>query len=298
MTRSPGSGPQPVQPGRHIVFVHGVQTGGNEEIKGYAAAMQQEIEVRLTELYDLKVNCQEALWSDIVEPFERRAALALNLGGLVLGGATAPAILNEIAHHVVDNEWHMEGVPEGMGQTAVKTAAGELIDKLLPVIRAPGIPSTIISNAMSWVLDIVLYFTDYFGSRIRSEVRDKYLLPGGGGTPNGPLVFAHSLGAVVVLDILREDLQAGRPLSVRRLVTAGTPIGLFQPELDDERLREVEWVNFYDEKDFLTFWNPLSNSGYRSVREGDPISTGFYPVLAHGGYWGNADIISEMVRFA
>lgn len=271
---------------RQIVFVHGVQWAGNEEVAGFSRTLQKEMSGPLDD-YGIDVNFHEALWADVVESDQRRLIQAAEITGYLATGnfVGAVALLSE---EVLNQNVQLEGVDRPL----LHHGLGQLAARLFPSTPLPGLE--LLRNAASWLLDIVFYFTDHYGSLIREEVR-KVLRQAGAGTDHPPVVFAHSLGGVIILDILREDLEKGKPLSVRKLVTAGTPIGLFRSGKEDERLAPIRWVNFYDNGDFVAFWNPLRRFGYQMVNDREPIETGDYPIFTHTKYWGNGLIADELV---
>ncbi len=271
---------------RHVVFVHGVQWAGNAEVAGFSKPLQEAMSGPLDD-YGIEVNFREALWADVVEPDQRRLIHVAEVTGYLATGNFLGAV-RLLAEEVLKQNVQLEGVDRPL----LDHGLGQLATRLFPSAPLPG--SEVLSNAASWLLDIVFYCTDHYGRLIREEVR-KALQESGAGTEHPPVVFAHSLGGVIMLDILREDLDEGRSLSVRKLVTAGTPIGLLRSGKDDERLAKVRWVNFYDTGDFVAFWNPLHLYGYQTVTDREPIQTGDYPLFTHMKYWGNGLIADELV---
>ena len=271
---------------REVVFVHGVQWAGNEEVAGFSTPLQEAMSGPLDD-YGIEVKFHEALWADVVESDQQRLIQAAEITGYLATGNFLGAV-RLLSEEVLKETVQLEGVDRPLLDQGLE----QLATKLFPSPPLPGVE--LLRNAASWLLDIVFYFTDHYGRLIRGEVR-KALRKAGAGTEHPPVVFAHSLGGVIMLDILREDLVQERPLSVRKLVTAGTPIGLFRNGQDDERLAKVRWVNFYDNGDFVAFWNPLRRYGYQTVTDREPIQTGDYPIFTHMKYWGNGLIADEMV---
>jgi hypothetical protein len=271
---------------RHVVFLHGVQWAGNDEVAGFSRKLQNEMSGPLED-YGIDVKFHEALWADVVESDQRRLIRTAEITGYLVSGNFVGAVA------LLSEEVHNQNVQiEGVDHSLLNYGLAQLGAKLFPSPSLPGLE--LLRNAASWLLDIVFYFTDHYGQLIRKEVR-KTLRQAGAGTVHPPVVFAHSLGGVIIMDILREDLERGDPLSVRKLVTAGTPIGLFRSGTDDGALAPIRWVNFYDSGDFVAFWNPLRRFGYQKVTDREPIETGDYPIFTHTKYWGNGLIADELV---
>lgn len=264
---------------RRIVFVHGVEWEADVKLKGFSRPLQETI------LRDkspgIRLECVEALWSDVVEPTER---------ALIASGEIAFRLIAQdyvgAARTFVDVLGTTLNLGTGFGDKLLEKA----LDQVLPKQSIP--LEGMLTNLLSAVLDVVLYLIPTYGQRIRAKVRAD--LEEAGGQRNPPIVYAHSLGAMIILDILREDIARGEALTVGPLVTAGTPIGLFQPNRDSERLADVGWVDFWDASDFLTVWCPLTRFGYKQVAC-RRIETSTLPLISHVGYWNDGSVARELI---
>ncbi len=102
--------------------------------------------------------------------------------------------------------------------------------------------------------DVIDYLYGGFADRMRAPVREALLR-----TPTPKVIIAHSLGTIVLYDVLNEP--ALRNLKVNLLVTVGSPLGIgnVQDRLRDRAGRPnpvpaslKEWANFGDR------WDPVA----------------------------------------
>ena len=200
---------------RDIVFVHGVQWESNRNIKGYSDSLQHNIKLNAGSYV---FQFHEILWSDIVEDVEQK----LLGGGGFIGDFITGDVLNMIfdLYKIIGDKTNFNGSMDDLKNANLK----ELINN----------KGGFINKALSAVLDLVLYHTAAYGNEIRAEVR-KTLHSLENEKP--PVLFGHSLGSVILLDILREDIDRNQ-LHVGGFVTAGSPIGLFRKDKDHPRYKE------------------------------------------------------------
>ena len=255
---------------RDVVFVHGVQWQRDFELKGYSRPTQDLMQ---NQAPTIRFRFHEVLWSDVVEVDERKL-----LGGV---GVIDDLLTGDLAGAVFD-------LFKLIGQRTdfkLKSRTEAFKTPLPKLIAAKG---GFIGNALSAILDIVFYFSPTYGPRVRAKVRET-LDPLRGGLP--PVLFGHSLGSVIILDIIREDLPNAQ---VGGFVSAGSPIGLFQADMDSTDFAVFDWVNFYDTDDLVGFWNPLRRKGYSSVMD-QRIDTHEFPFYSHVKYWTNSLVARELV---
>ena len=255
---------------RDVVFVHGVQWQRDFELKGYSRPTQDLMQ---NQAPTIRFRFHEVLWSDVVEVDERKL-----LGGV---GVIDDLLTGDLAGAVFD-------LFKLIGQRTdfkLKSRTEAFKTPLPKLIAAKG---GFIGNALSAILDIVFYFSPTYGPRVRAKVRET-LDPLLGGLPL--VLFGHSLGSVILLDIIREDLPNAH---VGGLVSAGSPIGLFQADMDSADFAAFDWVNFYDTDDLVGFWNPLRRKGYASVID-QRIDTHEFPFYSHVKYWTNSLVARELV---
>jgi hypothetical protein len=254
-----------------IVFVHGVQWQKDLQLKGYSRPLQDLIQ---SQAPTTEFKFYEALWSDVVEGKER----ALIAGGKSLADLVDGHILQALLDF-------LKVVGQFVDLDVLKNDQRMAGDKLENMLDDPGW----LGKAVSVVLDIVFYLTIY-GDEIRSEVR-KYI-----NAAENPVLMGHSLGTVILFDILSEDANRGE-LSSKDLLTAASPIGLFRPNKDIATLNSLNWVNMYDPADLVGFWNPLKKWGY--VNPWDVrIKTHEFPFYSHVKYWTSSTIADELVDMA
>ena len=273
-------------PYRKAVFVHGMEWLFNKELKGYSQDLQTGILSKLPsdmlELFDKNTDFVEVLWSDIVETDERRIIAGLEIVGYIASG-NFPLAVKAAVNELKNNENVPLLQPENL--------FGTFLSNLLPGKDLPGL--SLAENAASALLDVMLYFTQKYGEAIRQEIRRG--LEKAQSEAGAPAVFAHSLGSVAIIDIIREDLAKGGPLSVGRLITAGSPLGLFEADKGDkEGFESLAWENYYDPKDFASPWNPLKSFGFDHVKDWS-IKVEVLPALGHLNYWKSETTASAML---
>lgn len=262
----------PVNPAdlpRDIIFVHGVQWEWDYQLKGYSRPLQNLMRQQAP---SFEFTFYEVLWSDVVEQDEQ----ALIAGA----GAIADVLKGNYAGAVFDL-FKIIGQRSGFSFASQDEAFNTPLNSL---ISSKG---GFMEKAASAILDIVFYFSDTYGPRIRQKVRDALAQAR---TNPPPIVFGHSLGSVILLDLIREDLPN---LTVGGFVSAGSPIGLFEPNQDDPALAQLRWVNYYDLDDLVTFWNPLEQKGYATVKD-RRIDTHELPFYSHVKYWTNSELAREL----
>jgi len=255
---------------RDVVFVHGVQWQRDYELKGYSRPTHDLMQ---NQAPTVRFRFHEVLWSDVVEVDERRLLAGVGVIADLLTGNLRGAIFDLFALI-------------GRRTNFTLQSPSEAFETPLPqLIAAKG---GFIQNALSAILDLVFYFSDTYGPRVRAKVRET-LDPLQGGLP--PVLFGHSLGSVIILDIIREaipNVHAGG------FVSAGSPIGLFQPSMDRPEFGALDWVNCYDTDDIVGFWNPLRRMGYATVMD-QRIDTHELPFYSHVKYWTNSFVARELV---
>lgn len=266
-----------------LVLVHGIEFLPNAELADIPQPLIRSLEDKCAPT-GRRLDARFAVWSDVVEPTQRRMIDAgFALANLAAGNF--PGAVSELADHFRKHE-----IPTGQLDSFYVHALDQILGKLFPTNSLiPGQDK--LKDVLSALLDILMYFTTH-GQAIRDAIRG-YLRQAAADYGFAPVVFAHSLGSVAILDLLREDLAAGRPLSVGALFTAGSPLGLFQPDRDDPRFAALGWMNYFDTADFVAPWNPLSTHHYATVTD-YKIATAEIPLVAHTGYWGNSKIAGDI----
>lgn len=257
---------------RDVVFVHGVQWERDYQLKGYSRPTQ---DLMRNQAPTINFRFHEVLWSDVVERDE-----ALIIGG---AGVIADILSGNYVGAVFD-------LFKLIGQRTDFQLASQDEAFRTPLPALIGGKGGFMAKALSAVLDIAFYFSDHYGPLIRAKVRET-LGPLRGGP--APILLGHSLGSVILLDILREDLDRGE-LHCGGFVSAGSPIGLFYPDRDRPDFAPLDWVNFYDTDDLVTFWNPLRKRGYATVTD-QRIDTHELPFYSHVKYWTNSVMARELV---
>lgn len=257
---------------RDVVFVHGVQWVRDFQLKGYSRPLQELME---NQAPSVSFRFHEVLWSDVVERDEQKLLSGIGLMEDLLTGDYRSALFTLFSL---------------IGQRTDFALASDEEAFRTPLPNLIAAKGGFIAKALSAILDIVFYFSPTYGPRIRAKVRET-LTPLEGGPP--PILFGHSLGSVILLDIIREDLAADS----RRaggFISAGSPIGLFQPDRDASGFSSFDWVNFYDTDDLVGFWNPLRRKGYATVMD-QRIDTHEFPFYSHVKYWTNSFLARELV---
>jgi len=152
--------------------------------------------------------------------------------------------------------------------------------------------------------DILVYQYAEGGKRIREEIKkqiDKY-------KDQEVILLAHSLGGVACVDLLIENLEEGRKLPVKALITVGSQAPFFYeinalqsfPYEKGKRLPSgfPKWLNIYDLNDFLSY---IGKNLFPGQITDEPVVNqlpviGTHLVESHTGYWKNQktwDIISK-----
>ena len=139
--------------------------------------------------------------------------------------------------------------------------------------------------------DILLY--QQHGERVRDFLAQKIA------RCRPPVVLiAHSLGSIACVDLLSSP---GAPPSVAKLITMGSPAPLFHEfgALASLRTGEdlpphfPEWLNFYDQNDFLSYVGARLFSKVRDVE----IRSGLPFPASHSGYFQADETWIEIKRF-
>ncbi len=258
---------------RSVVFVHGVQWVRDTELKGYSRPLQDLIQ---NQAPSVRFRFHEVLWSDVVEEDEQKLLAGIGLLEDLLGGKPQQAVFDIFA---------LIGQRTDFSLTSPAETFGTSLPKLIEQKK----DSSFITKALSAVLDLAFYFSDHYGLLVRQKVRETLDLLT---DEPPPILFGHSLGSVILLDILREDIRDKR-LHTGGFVSAGSPIGLFQPKRDIPASAGLEWVNFYDADDLVGFWNPLRRQGYKTVMD-QRVDTHEFPFYSHVKYWTNAFVAGEL----
>ncbi len=273
-------------PYRKAVFIHGIEWLFDKDLRGYSRDLQNGILAKLPRAlrasFDPARDFVEVLWSNVVEADERSIMAGLEIVGYIASGNFPLAVktaVNELA-----NVEHVAVLQPDSKLT-------QFLGYLLPGSTLPGL--SVAEDAASAILDVAFYFTDHYGDAIRKRIREQ--LVSGMSQAGPPVVFAHSLGSVAIIDIILEDLRAGKPSPVGRLVTAGSPLGLFNdPTGIGVAFQALMWENYYDPADFVAPWNPLADKGFLYVSD-YPIKVEVLPALGHLNYWMSETIASAMI---
>ncbi|MFA6013273.1 MAG: hypothetical protein WC799_25005 [Desulfobacteraceae bacterium] len=254
-----------------IVFVHGVQWQRDMQLKGYSRPLQDLIR---SQAPTTEFVFYEALWSDVIENKERI---------LISSGETLVKLVKgEVLQALLD---FLKVVGHFVGLDSLKNQDKIANSKLSEMMDDPGW----LGRAISVTLDIVLYLSIY-GDDIRSKVRE-YI-----NKSDNPVLMGHSLGSVILFDILAEDARNNQ-LKCRDFLSAASPLGLFKPNEDIATLSTVNWVNLYDPADLVGFWNPLKKWGYTNPLD-SRIKTHELPFYSHVKYWTCSSIADELVDMA
>lgn len=254
-----------------IVFVHGVQWEKDIRLKGYSRPLQELIQ---SQAPTTRFNFHEALWSDVVEGKER---------AIIAGGETLASLAEGKQLGALLDFLKVVGGFVGLDLLGNRDSMAN--NKLEEMLDDPGW----LGKAISVVLDVVLYFS-FYGDEIRAKVR-QYIKEA-----ENPVLMGHSLGTIILFDILKEDM-AKKSLNCRDLLTAATPLGLFRPHEDIKGLSSVNWVNMYDPADLVGFWNPLRKWGYETPWE-TRIKTHELPFYSHVKYWTSSSVAEELLDMA
>lgn len=259
---------------KEIVFVHGVQWVRDIELAGYSLPLQHLIQAQAPTT-EFKFN--EVLWSDIVEVKEQELIAGVNLLSDLAKGDLFPAVLaflNVVGSFVKEDR--LRNI-DYLTNTNVLDISND---------------SKWLGKAMSVVLDVILYFATDYGKEIRTKVRneiEKLNKP--------PVLMGHSLGSVILFDILKEDADKNK-FNYTDFLTAATPLGLFRPNGDiTDTDKKINWVNMYDPGDLVGFWNPLVRKGYTCPFD-TRIKTSEFPFYSHVKYWTSSTVADELVDMA
>ncbi len=259
---------------RDVVFVHGVQWVRDAQLKGYSQPLQDLMQNQAPSVY---FRYHEVLWSDVVEVDEQK---------ILAGQGVIRDILTANYASAVFDLFSLIGQKAGFRLPSAQETFAMQLPKL---IASKG---GFVEKALSAILDIVFYFSPRYGPSVRARVRETIdAIKQSNGLP--PVLFGHSLGSVILLDIIREDLSKNAPY-VGGFVSAGSPIGLFQPNEDNAQFNSFDWVNCYDADDLVGFWNPLLRKGYVTVMD-QRIDTHEFPFYSHIKYWTNSIVARELV---
>jgi len=114
-------------------------------------------------------------------------------------------------------------------------------------------------------------------------------------SPDRITVIGHSLGSVIAWDYLfgwQDGFRLDKNVPVRALVTMGSPIPLFaammrHPVSDAALPANIgRWVNLIDPDDGVArFCRPHFSAIDRERMEDVEVSTGFWMISSHSGYW-------------
>ena len=267
-----------MQAPRDLIFVHGVQWDHNKDIEGYSEPLQKEM-MKQAPSFDFAFH--EVLWSDVVEGVEDDIWSGASLIVDVLDQNYAGAVFD--LFQLIGQRSETLQKDQGF---QLKNPAEAFSIPLPDLIAGKG---GFMKKAASAVLDVVLYFSTH-GQAIRDKVRET--LDQARQDPP-PIVFGHSLGSVILLDIIRENIARSGDIGVGGFISAGSPIGLFQANRDDAAFARLKWINYYDLDDLVTFWNPLHDKGYQSVRD-RRIDTHELLFYSHTKYWDSSELSSEL----
>ncbi len=259
---------------RDIVFVHGIQWKNNKLLVGYSLKTQKLIKKQAP---SVNFRFHEVLWSDIVEEDQRKI---LNGAGLISDIATGNILSNLLTYIQLigkKTDFNIESSSE-----AFETKIPDLLKSK---------KSKHLKNALSAVMDLAFYFSDKYGTLVREKVIETI---NNASTETAPVLFGHSLGSVILADIIRKESDS---IKVGGFVTAGSPLGLFQPDMDHDIFSRFDWINFYDTDDIVCFWNPLKKKGYKNVID-QKIDVHELPVYSHIKYWTNSVIARELADMA
>jgi hypothetical protein len=258
---------------RHIVFVHGVEWEFNADLAGYSLPLQRGIR---SQAPSMEIRFYEVLWSDLVERDERMLMAGAGLLGDLLSGNLVDAVVR--LFNLIAKEMRLPAV-----------GAHELIERPLPNLVSQH--GGLIENALSAILDVVFYFRPEYGRQICATV-EEVLQKIPRDASNEIVVFGHSLGSVILFDVIGNAIARSGKSPVDAFVTAGSPLGLFYPTAATKGFPK-RWQNICSSNDFVATWNPLKDY-YGAAVQDLPILTDGIPVLSHIKYWGDATVATSV----
>lgn len=209
---------------------------------------------------------------------------------------------------VVETKW----ASEAQKQAAWTKGVAPLIDVLA------GLPVGILINAaIDLVSDVFTYQNKDAAKAIRAKVRKDILNAGG---PKNCILAAHSLGTIILHDILREEVDAKafadkdpKKWPFAGVVTFGSPLNLRM--FADQRKAPFKgtigapltWHNICDGNDPIVTGNvlgildrPLLHDSYPSLSDNLFIKDRFINsglhLGAHAGYWSHPYLIDKIGR--
>lgn len=158
----------------------------------------------------------------------------------------------------------------------------------------PGPPADWFGKVLDLLGDVPLYLGPH-GDRIRAVVKQVIqLFP-------GCIVVGHSLGSVIVADILSEaratDNFASLPVS--GLITLGSPLnllGMRRPMAGDGPF-PFRWYNLWYPPDPVTLGKPLNTSQFPGVTN-RKLNAGESFVVAHTSYWSSVAVANVVYQLS
>lgn len=122
------------------------------------------------------------------------------------------------------------------------------------------------------------------------------------------IIIAHSLGSVIAFDYVmgfRKECKLKKDITIKSFITMGSPIPLFtsamgHPDSDLTLPSNIErWVNIICPQDGIARFMKQFFKKIPIIEQ--QVSTGFWPINAHAGYWKNnatAQIIANEALLA
>jgi hypothetical protein len=155
--------------------------------------------------------------------------------------------------------------------------------------------ATLADSATPIAGDVILY--QAHGDRIRDRIRQTVA-----NAPEPVALLAHSLGGIASVEAMCEDPATRK--RVKKFITAGSQSGFFY-EIDALRTLPFgqslpddfpDWLNFFDQRDFLSFLTKDVFTGGRS-RTDVEVKCGLPFPASHSGYWRQQTTWERMKTF-
>ena len=156
-------------------------------------------------------------------------------------------------------------------------------------------------DLLDLTLDLPLYLGEPRGTRIREVVIGKIKETM---EKNGSVVLiGHSLGSVIAYDVVKRNIEDGKPLNIKTLITMGSPLkwvtDIRRAENGDTSpiapsmlsLPGVRWINIYDKEDPIALKDELPDTMFCDV-ENVQIESGKTFIEAHTCYWTHSEVAS------
>ena len=117
------------------------------------------------------------------------------------------------------------------------------------------------------------------------------------------VLIGHSLGSVIAYDVTKQNIEQGKPLKIKTLITMGSPLKwvtdisraengeggpIYPSKLS---LPGIRWINIYDKEDPIALKDELPDTMFRDV-ENVQIESGKTFIEAHTCYWTQNEVVS------